>query len=211
MTGHVPFNACSEWSDPSCGNKSNDPLVDKMIGNAYHVVRSVYCKLDEINVVYALLDKYKILICVSDPSELPELNPVYAKYARVYSVGDGSAVYYDYIYTPGNMSGIPTEPATDGTWVQVNGPGNSMSGNIPWVYNGGSSVGGETTIVVPSYAIAVSELFINGSHELVDTNVTYNAATRTITFEKPLEAGEQVVVMIQSNNPGNLHLDMGVI
>lgn len=211
MNAHTPFDANQYWTNPYCQNSSNDQMVDALLGNAYHVVRTVYCKLDEIDVIYKLLDKYKILICVSDPSELPELNPIFAKYARVYSVGDGGAVYYDYIYTPGNMSGIPSDPATNGTWIQVNGPGNSLSGNIPWVYNGGSSVGGETTIVVPSYAIAVSELFINGSHELVDNNFTYNAATRTITFDKPLEAGEQVVVMLQSNNPGNLHLDMGVI
>ena len=192
-----------------CGNEAG--LVEKFIGTAYDVVKEVYDNLDEIQVIYDILKSYKILICVSDPSDLPKLDPIYAKYARVYSVGNGGAIYYDYVYTPGDMTGIPTEPATEGTWIQVNGPGNSMSGDIPWVYNGGSATGGENTVIVPDYALAVSEIFINGSHQIVGENFSYNAATRVVTFVHPLESEDQVVVMIQSNDVGTLILDMGVI
>lgn len=192
-----------------CGNQAG--MVEKFIGTAYDVVKDVHDNLDEIQVIYDILTNYKILICVSDPSELPALDPAYAKYARIYTVGSGGAVYYDYVYTPGDMTGILTEPETDGTWIQVNGPGNSMSGNIPWVYAGGSATGGESTIIVPDYAIAVSELFINGSHQYIGQNFTYNAATRVITLTEPLYAEDQVVVMIQSNESTNLILDMGII
>ena len=82
---------------------------------------------------------------------------------------------------------------------------------IPWVYNGGSATGGENTIIVPDYALAVSEIFVDGSHQIVGENFSYNAATRVVTFVQPLESEDQVVVMIQSNDVGTLILDMGVI
>ena len=144
MNSHNPFDACQPWggSYPGC-NQSNDPLVDKLIGNAYHVVRTVYCNLGNLKPIYDFLQQYGMVLGVQSEAELKALTTE-AKYARIYSkTPAGDRQVTDYLYVEGDMSGIVTDDATaTGSWIKVATSGNG--GNTGSDNDGASRIGTST-------------------------------------------------------------------
>ena len=62
MNAHTPFDANQDWTNPYCQNSSNDPMVDALLGNAYHVVRTVYCNLGNLKLIYDFLNQYGMVL-----------------------------------------------------------------------------------------------------------------------------------------------------
>lgn len=215
MTGHVPFNANSDWTNPYCGNSSNDPLVDKMIGNAYHVVRTVYCNLGNLKLIYDYLTTHGMVVGVKSEDELRALSVEFSKFARIYkSISVGSPQITDYLYIDNDTSGIkPNDPEATGSWVLSNTEGTGIGvgggGYIPLPYNNGSAVGGELTITLPDYVVGVPFLVVDGSVQYVGYGFTYDRETFTITLAEPLAQGTEVVAMASGNpaNPGNPNIN----
>lgn len=82
------------------------------------------------------------------------------------------------------------------------GAGGSGSGGgtvITWVYNSGSATGGETTITLDVDAEDVSELFINGTRQQKNLGFQYDSVTKVITLADELDAGDEVVVVINGD------------
>lgn len=214
MTGHVPFDAKSDWTNPYCGNSSNDPLVDKMIGNAYHVVRTVYCNLGNLKLIYDFLNQYGMVLGVQSEDELKSMTTS-AAYVRLYDkTRAGDRQVTDYLYVEGDRTGIlPTDPKATGSWIKIatsgdNGGGESNNDGayLPWVFSNGSAAGGETTIRVPDGTVGVPFIIVNGYMNYVGKGFTYNVSTLTITLAQPLEQGDEVVCLLTGvpavpNNP----------
>lgn len=204
MNSHTPFDANQDWTlQPYCQNTSNDPLVDKMIGNAYYVVREVYCNLGNLKLIYDFLTKFGMVVAVKSEEELKAL-PVTAQFTRIYTkTKAGDRVYYDYLYVEGNRDGIiPDDPKATGSWVQVgsSGSGNTDGGDsgayLPWVYNDGAAVGGETVINVPEEAVGVPFIIVNGSMQYVGKGFIFKPDTHEVSFAQPLEPGDEVVALL---------------
>lgn len=215
MTGHVPFDANSDWTNPYCGNSSNDPLVDKMIGNAYHVVRTIYCNLGNLKLIYDFLNQYGMVLGVKSEDELKALTTE-AEFARIYGFDNANKRQVtDYLYVDGDRTGIlPNDPTATGSWVVVatsNSGGGSDDGNapspyIPYVYNNGSAIGGETSIPVPVDTVGVPMVIIEGFTNTVGYGFEFDATTLTVTLAQPLEPGDEVVLLLTGtpavpNNP----------
>ena len=202
MNAHTPFDANQDWTNPYCHNSSNDPMVDALLGNAYHVVRTVYCNLGYIKHLYDFLSKYGVVICVQSEDELKTLTTE-AKYARIYDKSPaGDRRVTDYLYVDDDRTGIPPEDTTaTGSWVKVatSGGDSKSSGEgayIPWVFNNGAAVGGETTIRVPDGTIGVPFIIVNGSMNYVGKGFEFDATTLTITLAQSLEVGDEVVCLL---------------
>ncbi len=212
MTGHVPFDANSDWTNPYCGNSSNDPLVDKMLGNAYHVVRSVYCNLGNLKLLYDYLTSHGIVVGVQSEAELRALPKGFTKFARIYSVNGttGDQEVTDYLYIDDDATGIkPDDPTLTGSWIEVIVPatgggsgGSSDGGYIPIAYNRGSANGGETLIQAPDYAVGVPFIIVDGSVQFVGYGFTYTPENSVITLAEPLEQGNEVILMC-TGTPAN--------
>lgn len=214
MNSHIPFDANNDWTlDPYHCNQSNDPLVDKVIGNAYAVVRAVYCNLGNLKLLYDFLNTYGMVLGVKSEAELKKLNKL-AKYARIYgyaSTGDRQVT--DYLYVPDDTSGIrPDDPTATGSWIKVatsetggGGEGGGQGAYIPYVYANGSALGGETSFKVPDGTIGVPFLIINGSVQYIGFGFTYSAATATVTLSSPLVQGDEVIALTTAvpANPDN--------
>lgn len=206
MNSHVPFDSNSmSWGIPQCGgNSSNDPLVDKMIGNAYHVVRTVYCNLGNLKLIYDFLMQYGMVLGVQSEEELKAMTTS-ATYARIYDkTPAGDRQVTDYLYVEGDRTGIlPNEPTATGSWIKVatsnsgggSGYGSNDGGYIPWIYNSGSANGGETTIRIPDETAGAPFMIVNGDWQTDGYDFAYDPYTFTITFTTPLEPGDFVVVM----------------
>ncbi|QBJ04330.1 hypothetical protein HYP84_gp201 [Shigella phage MK-13] len=81
-----------------------------------------------------------------------------------------------------------------------NGSGGSGGGTvITWIYNSGSAAGGETEIELDVDAEDVSEIFIDGSRQQKGLGFTYDSVTKIITLADELEAGDEVVVVINGD------------
>lgn len=214
MTGHVPFDAKSDWANPYCDNSSNDPLVDKMLGNAYHVVRTVYCNLGNLKLIYDFLNQYGMVLGVQSEEELKTLTTS-ATFARLYDktlAGDRQVT--EYLYVEGDRTGIlPHDVNATGSWVLVTIP-NSDGGNpteqsggyTPWVYNGGSAIGGETVITVPEQTIGVPFVVINGYTQTNGNSFSFDRVSLKLTLTQPLDFGDEVVLLLTGvpavpNNP----------
>lgn len=214
MNSHIPFDADNDWTiDPYHCNRSNDPLVDKVIGNAYAVVRAVYCNLGNLKLLYDFLNTYGMVLGVKSEAELKKLNKL-AKYARIYGFADtGDRQVTDYLYVPDDTSGIrPDDPTATGSWIKVStsssGGGTNPGGTgsyIPYVYANGSALGGETSFKVPAEALGVPFLIINGSVQYIGYGFTFNAATSTVNLSNPLVQGDEVIALTSSvpANPDN--------
>ncbi|AGF88193.1 tail spike protein [Salmonella phage FSL SP-058] len=183
-----------------CGNEAG--LVEKFIGTAYDVVKTVYENLGELQFIYDFLNKYGVLIAVSSVQELQAL-PTTAKYTRVYTFSATAGYgYTDYLYVDGDVTGvIPNDPTATGSWIVVAsstnaGSGSGDGGYIPWVYAQGSALGGETTIVVPDGTIGVPFIIVNGYMNTVGKGFTFDVGTLTITLAQPLEVGDEVVLLL---------------
>lgn len=189
-------------SNSCCGN--NAGLVDKFIGTAYDVVKTVYDNLGEIEYIYDFLNTYGVLLCVKSESDLKAL-PLNVNFARVYTTDAlGQRQYTDYLYVEDDLSGIrPTDPTATGSWIVVGtsssgggSTGGGSGGYIPYVYNNGTAMGGETTIVVPDGSVGVPFIIIEGYMQYVGYGFTFDTATRTVTLAQALEAGDEVVILI---------------
>lgn len=200
MNAHTPFDANQDWSNPYCQNKSNDPMVDALLGNAYHVVRTVYCNLGYIKHLYDFLSKYGVVICVQSEAELKTLTTE-AKYARIYDKSPaGDRRVTDYLYVDDDRTGIlPDDTTATGSWVKVatsnSGVDSKDGGYIPWVYNSGSATGGETSIRIPDETAGAPFMIVNGDWQTEGYDFEYDPLTFEIKFTTPLEQGDFVVVM----------------
>lgn len=203
MNAHTPFDANQDWSNPYCQNRSNDPMVDALLGNAYHVVRTVYCNLGNLKLIYDFLNKYGMVLGVQSEAELKAM-PTSASYVRLYGFDNtNKRVVTDYLYVDGDRTGvIPDDPSATGSWILV-ATSNSDSGDdgddgkasppyIPYSYNNGSAIGGETTIPVPAGTVGVPMIVVEGYTNLVGYGFTYDAASLTVTLAQPLEPGDEV-------------------
>lgn len=204
MNAHTPFDANQDWSNPYCRNSSNDPMVDSLLGNAYHVVRAVYCNLGNLKLLYDFLNQYGMVIGVQSEAELKALTAD-AKYARIYGFSRaGDRQVTDYLYVEGDRTGIiPDDPEATGSWITVatsgsNGGGTSSGGGayIPWVYANGSATGGETTINVPDNTVGVPFIIINGDMQYVGRGFEFNIDDMSVTLAQPLEEGDEVVFLL---------------
>lgn len=200
MNAHTPFDAKKDWSNPYCQNSSNDPMVDALLGNAYHVVRTVYCNLGYIKHLYDFLSQYGVVICVQSEAELKTLTTE-AKYARIYDKSPaGDQRVTDYLYVEDDRTGVlPDDPTATGSWVKVassnSGDGSKDGGYIPWVYNSGLANGGETSIRIPDETAGAPFMIVNGDWQTEGYDFEYDPLTFEIKFNTPLEQGDFVVVM----------------
>lgn len=205
MNAHTPFDANKDWSNPYCQNSFNDPMVDALLGNAYHVVRTVYCNLGNLKLLYEFLNQYGMVIGVQSEAELKALTSD-AKYARIYGFSrTGERQVTDYLYVDGDRTGIlPNDTTVTGSWITVatsgsNGSGgtsSSESAYIPWVYANGSATGGETTINVPDDTVGVPFIIINGDMQYVGRGFEFNVDNLSVTLSQPLEEGDEVVFLL---------------
>lgn len=215
MNSHIPFDANNDWTlDPYHCNRSNDPLVDKLIGNAYHVVRTVYCNLGNLKLLYDYLTTHGMVVGVQSEVELKALPKQFAKFARIYNFAStGDRQVTDYLYVDDDASGIkPDDPTLTGSWIKVavsgstgGGEGGGEGAYIPYVYANGSALGGETSFKVPDGTIGVPFLIINGSVQYIGFGFTYSAATATVTLSNPLVQGDEVIALTTAipANPDN--------
>ncbi|AGV99352.1 hypothetical protein PhAPEC5_68 [Escherichia phage vB_EcoP_PhAPEC5] len=204
MNAHTPFDANQDWTNPYCQNSSNDPMVDALLGNAYHVVRTVYCNLGNLKLIYDFLNQYGMVLGVQSEAELKALTTK-AKYARIYGFSRaGDRQVTDYLYVEGDHTGIlPNDTTATGSWITVatsgsNG-GSTSSGEgayIPWVYANGSAAGGETTINVPDNTVGVPFIIINGDMQYVGRGFDFNVDNLSVTLAQPLEEGDEVVFLL---------------
>lgn len=204
MNAHTPFDAKQDWSNPYCQNSSNDPMVDALLGNAYHVVRTVYCNLGNLKLIYDFLNQYGMVLGVQSEAELKALTTK-AKYARIYGFSRaGDRQVTDYLYVEGDRTGIiPDDPKATGSWITVATSGSSGGGTsssegayIPWVYANGSATGGETSINVPDGTVGVPFIIINGDMQYVGRGFEFNADNLSVTLAQPLEEGDEVVFLL---------------
>lgn len=203
MNAHTPFDANQDWTNPYCQNSSNDPMVDALLGNAYHVVRTVYCNLGNLKLIYDFLNQYGMVLGVQSEAELKALTTK-ASFARIYDktpVGDRQVT--DYLYVEGDRTGIlPDDTTATGSWVKVATTGSDNGGDksndggyIPWIYNSGSANGGETTIRIPDETVGAPFMIVNGDWQTEGYDFEYDPVTFEVSFTTPLEPGDFVVVM----------------
>lgn len=85
--------------------------------------------------------------------------------------------------------------------IQLGGGGGGSGGStvITWIYNSGSAVGGETEIELDVDAEDVSEIYISGSRQQKGLGFNYDSDTKNITLADELEAGDEVVVVINGD------------
>lgn len=204
MNAHNPFDAKQDWTNPYCQNSSNDPMVDALLGNAYHVVRTVYCNLGNLKLLYDFLNQYGMVIGVNSEEELKALS-TQVKYSRIYGFSRaGDRQVTDYLYVEGDRTGIlPNDTTATGSWITVATSGSSGGGTssgegayIPWVYANGSAAGGETTINVPDGTVGVPFIIINGDMQYVGRGFEFNADSLSVTLAQPLEEGDEVVFLL---------------
>lgn len=205
MNAHTPFDAKQDWTNPYCQNSSNDPMVDALLGNAYHVVRTVYCNLGNLKLIYDFLNQYGMVLGVQSEAELKALTTK-AKYARIYGFSrTGDHQVTDYLYVEGDRTGIlPDDTTATGSWITVATSGSIGGGGtfssegayIPWVYSNGSATGGETTINVPDGTVGVPFIIINGDMQYVGRGFEFNADNLSVTLAQPLEEGDEVVFLL---------------
>lgn len=204
MNAHTPFDANQDWSNPYCQNRSNDPMVDALLGNAYHVVRTVYCNLGNLKLIYDFLNQYGMVLGVQSEAELKALTTK-ASFARIYDkTPAGDRQVTDYLYVEGDRTGIlPDDITATGSWVKVatsstgggSGESNGDGGYIPWIYNSGSAIGGETTIRIPDETAGAPFMIVNGDWQTEGYDFEYDPVAFEIKFTTPLEQGDFVVVM----------------
>ena len=203
MNAHTPFDAKQDWTNPYCQNSSNDPMVDALLGNAYHVVRTVYCNLGNLKLIYDFLNQYGMVLGVQSEAELKALTTK-ATFARIYDkTPAGDRQVTDYLYVEGDRTGIlPDDTTATGSWVKVATSGSSESGEstndggyIPWIYNSGSANGGETTIHIPDETAGAPFMIVNGDWQTEGYDFEYDPVAFEVSFTTPLEPGDFVVVM----------------
>lgn len=212
MNAHTPFDANKDWSNPYCQNSSNDPMVDALLGNAYHVVRTVYCNLGNLKLLYDFLNQYGMVIGVQSEAELKALT-IDAKYARIYETTlDGKRTIIDYLYVEDDPTGItPDDPSATGSWIAVSSSSGDQHGevNSTYILFNYDAVGGETTINVPVDTVGVPFITVDGFTQAVGKGFEFNPTTGVITLAQELEAGQEVIAFLTGipASPDKLTID----
>lgn len=199
MNAHTPFDANQDWTNPYCQNISNDPMVDALLGNAYHVVRTVYCNLGNLKLIYDFLNQYGMVLGVQSEAELKALTTK-AKYARIYETAmDGKRTITDYLYVEDDPTGIiPDDPSATGSWIVVS----TSSGDQPtevsstYILFNYEAEGGETTISVPVDTVGVPFITVDGFTQALGKGFEFNSTTGVITLAQELEAGQEVIAFL---------------
>lgn len=199
MNAHTPFDANQDWTNPYCQNSSNDPMVDALLGNAYHVVRTVYCNLGNLKLIYDFLNQYGMVLGVQSESELKAL-PLKTKYARIYGKDrSDKRIITDYLYVDDDKSGIiPDDPTATGSWVQVSmtTSGNESTSTNTYIVVGYTSVGGETSIPVRMDTVGIPFITVGGFTQLNGKGFTYSTGDTEVKLAQELEEGEEVILFL---------------
>lgn len=199
MNAHNPFDAKQDWTNPYCQNSSNDPMVDALLGNAYHVVRTVYCNLGNLKLLYDFLNQYGMVIGVQSEAELKTLTTD-AKYARIYETAlNGKRTIIDYLYVEDDSTGvIPDDSSATGSWIAVSSSSGDQpaEGNSTYILFNYDAVGGETTINVPVDTVGVPFITVDGFTQAVGKGFEFNPTTGIIALAQELEAGQEVIAFL---------------
>ena len=199
MNAHTPFDAKQDWTNPYCQNSSNDPMVDALLGNAYHVVRTVYCNLGNLKLIYDFLNQYGMVLGVQSEKELKALTTE-ARYARIYETAiDGKRQIIDYLYVEDDLTGIiPDDPSATGSWIEVSSsssksPSEESSGYILFNY---VATGSETTIDVPLDTVGIPFITVDGFTQALGKGFEFDFDTKQIKLAQALEEGQEVIAFI---------------
>lgn len=200
MNAHTPFDANKDWTNPYCQNSSNDPMVDALLGNAYHVVRTVYCNLGNLKLIYDFLNQYGMVSAVESEAEL-KAAPITTKFMRIYDKSpSGDRQVTDYLYVEGDRTGIiPDDTAATGSWIKVatssqeDGNNGNASTYVVWGY---TATGGENTITVPTDTVGVAFITVDGFTQTNGKGYSFNAESGVVTLAQSLEAGEEVLMFL---------------
>lgn len=199
MNSHIPFDANNDWTlDPYHCNQSNDPLVDKLIGNAYAVVRAVYCNLGNLKLLYDFLNTHGMVLGVKSEDELKKLSKL-AKFARIYNYSStGKHEVIDYLYVEDDSSGIkPDDPTATGSWIKVSTssdkPDDGKTNNtyVLWDY---TATGGETTITVPLDTVGIPFITVDGFTQTLGKGFTFKDGV--IQLAQELEEGQEIICFL---------------
>ena len=200
MNAHTPFDANQDWTNPYCQNSSNDPMVDALLGNAYHVVRTVYCNLGNLKLIYDFLTKYGMVSAVESEAELKAAS-ITTKFMRIYDkTPAGARQVTDYLYVEDDRTGIiPDDIAATGSWIKVatSGSEDGNNGNAStYVVWGYTATGGENTITVPIDMVGVAFITVDGFTQTNGKGYSFNAESGVVTLAQPLETGEEVLMFL---------------
>ena len=200
MNAHTPFDANQDWTNPYCQNSSNDPMVDALLGNAYHVVRTVYCNLGNLKNNYDFLTKYGMVSAVESETEL-KAAPITTKFMRIYDkTPAGDRQVTDYLYVEDDRTGIiPDDTAATGSWIKVatSGPEDSNNDNAStYVVWGYTATGGENTITVPIDTVGVSFITVDGFTQTIGKGYEFDNESGIVTLAQTLEAGDEVLLFL---------------
>lgn len=210
MNSHNPFNTGGN----GCPNdfRSGDQLVDRIIGDAYHVVKEVYLALGNLTYIYNYLQKYGLIITVDSEEAIKDIPLSIGKFARVYNKSETVGYYFtDYLYVDDDTSGIrPNDPKATGSWVSTKATGSNLSFVRIWKYH--AVADGETTIQLPTDVpiVDVQTIYVQGLRKDVGEGFTYNEGDATITLVEGLVAGDLVTVIIGITDP-DLDIDVFAI
>lgn len=201
MNSHNPFNT----GGSGCTNdfRSADQLVDRIIGDAYHVVKEVYLALGNLTYIYNYLQKYGLIITVDSEEAIKDIPLSIGKFARIYSKSESVGYYFtDYLYVDDDTTGIrPNDPNATGSWISTKATGSNASFVRIWKYH--AVADGETTIQLPTDMpiVGVQTIYVQGVRQDIGEGFTYNEGDATITLADELEAGNLVTVIIGITDP----------
>lgn len=200
MNAHTPFDANQDWTNPYCQNSSNDPMVDALLGNAYHVVRTVYCNLGNLKLIYDFLTKYGMVSAVESETEL-KAAPITTKFMRIYDkTPAGDRRVTDYLYVEDDRTGIiPDDTSATGSWIKVatSGSEDGNNGNAStYVVWGYTATGGENAITVPIDTVGVPFITVDGFTQTIGKGYEFDNETGIVTLAQTLEAGDEVLLFL---------------
>lgn len=201
MNSHNPFNT----GGSGCTNdfRSADQLVDRIIGDAYHVVKEVYLALGNLTYIYNYLQKYGLIITVDSEEAIKDIPLSIGKFARIYSKSENVGYYFtDYLYVDDDTTGIrPNDPNATGSWISTKATGSNASFVRIWKYR--AVADGETIIRLPTDMpiVGVQTIYVQGIRQDAGEGFTYNEGDATITLADELEAGNLVTVIIGITDP----------
>lgn len=207
MNSHNPFN--TGGSGYTNDFRSADQLVDRIIGDAYHVVKEVYLALGNLSYIYNYLQKYGLIITVDSEDAIKDIPLSIGKFARVYNKSESAGYYFtDYLYVEDDTTGIqPNDSTATGSWVSTKATGSNASFVRIWKYH--AVTDGETTIQLPTDIpiVGVQTIYVQGVRQDIGEGFTYNEGDATITLADELEAGNLVTVIIGITDP-DLDIDI---